>query len=533
MKILYFDCGMGAAGDMLTAALLSLFDDPEKKLEELNAMGIPGVRYVMEPAEKCGVTGLKVRVLADGQEEETADVPSGSSDAEESGRACALSADEDPEIRRAFPDEEMHDRGHKHKHGRKHEHKHKHGHDHEHGFEHEHDHCHGHEHEHGHDHGHDHEHGHSHEHRSLVDVEGILAGLNAPEAVKADAAAVYRRIAQAEAKVHGKPVTEVHFHEVGALDAIADVAAVCYLMHTLAPAKVFASPVTTGFGAVRCAHGILPVPAPATALLLTGIPAQAGRFEGEMCTPTGAALIGHFVQEFRTAPPMTLRAVGCGCGTKDFPRANVVRALWGDAWEESAPQEDAGADPAARAAAPCCGSANAGSNSAPAPEGSAAQDGAQPDASGFLHDRIVTLACNLDDMTGEEIGFAMERLLDAGALDVFLTPIQMKKNRPGTLLTVLCRPADKARLTDLVFRVTSTLGVRETLCERTVLPRTEELCGSAYGPVREKISGEGSWTRRKMEYEDLARIARENGVSLREAARLAGLPLPLKEGDYE
>lgn len=255
MKTLYFDLGMGAAGDMLTAALFELMPDRAQALAQLNALGLPGVEFIPEKASKCGVTGTHMRVVVNGREERVEDA-----------------------------------------------------HDHEH-------------HEH---------HEHHHHHASMEDIEALVSGLNAAQTVKSSVLAVYRKIAQAESQVHGVPVSEIHFHEVGTMDALADIAAAAFLLEQLAPEKVLASPVQVGFGKTRCAHGLLPVPAPATALLLLGVPIRAGSIEGELCTPTGAALVRQFVTSFGPMPLMTVERIGYGLGRKDFPAANCLRAMLGE-----------------------------------------------------------------------------------------------------------------------------------------------------------------------------------------------------------
>ena len=425
MKILYLDCGMGAAGDMLAGALLELLPDPDAFVQELNGLGIPGVSFRRETAEKCGIRGTHLSVTVHGEEEESIDCGPG----------------------------------------------HAHMHDHDHAHEHDHDHAHEHDHDHAHAHSHSHAHGHHH-HSSLHDIEHIVCGhLPIPERVKQQVMAVYRLIAEAESHAHGVPVTEIHFHEVGTLDAVADITAVCLLMDRLSPDEVVASPVHVGSGQVKCAHGILPVPAPATAYILRDVPIYGGSIRGELCTPTGAALLRHFVTRFGDMPPMRTQAIGYGMGKKDFAAANCVRAMLG---------EDAG------------------------------QGG----------DRVWTLACNVDDMTAEAVGFAMERLFDCGALDVYTVPIGMKKSRPGTMLCVLCRPEAKDAVLDCLFRYTTTIGVRELALQRHVLDRRVTTLDTPYGPVRRKeVRGRGA-ERYKYEYEDLARIAREKGVSLAEAASL-------------
>lgn len=278
--------------------------------------------------------------------------------------------------------------------------------------------------------------------------------------------AVYRLIAEAESQVHGVPVTEIHFHEVGTLDAVADITMVCLLLDRLAPEEIAASPVHVGSGQVHCAHGILPVPAPATACILRGVPIYGGEIQGELCTPTGAALLKHFVTRFGELPVMRAEAVGYGCGQKDFPAANCVRALLGQT--EDHPEE------------------------------------------------VLELSCNVDDMTGEAVGFALEQLLSGGALDAWTVPTGMKKSRPGILLQALCRREDREQILSLFFRHTTTLGVREAPVRRSTLARTVTEAETPWGTVRKKTASGYGVTRFKYEYEDLAKMARERGISLEE-----------------
>lgn len=282
--------------------------------------------------------------------------------------------------------------------------------------------------------------------------------------MRADALAVYESIAEAESHAHNCPVEEIHFHEVGNMDAVADIVGVCLLMEMIGPDEVLASPVHVGSGFVRCAHGVLPVPAPATAYLLQGIPSWSGEIEGELCTPTSAALLKHFVSKFVPMPVMATEKVGYGVGQKVFPAANCVRAFLGET-------EDRG-------------------------------------------DRVVELNCNLDDMTGEGLGFAMEALLEAGALEVFYTPAQMKKNRPGVLLHCLCKEEDAEKFARLIFKHTTTIGIRKAVYDRYTLTRREDAAESPWGDVRVKVS-EGYGTRRiKPEFEDVAAIARKERLSV-------------------
>ena len=422
MKTLYIECNMGAAGDMLMAALSELLPDPEAFIARMNALGLPGVRFERQKTEKCGIIGTHIAVTVNGEDEHSHDV--------------------------AGTGNRYGGHGHSHDHGQHH----------------------GHLHDDAeannpqlHEHVHEHEHEYHHHHASLHDICAIIEALDLPEAVKADSKAVYGRIAEAESKVHGRPVDHIHFHEVGTLDAVADVVGVCALMHEIAPEQVLVSPVHVGSGQVRCAHGVLPVPAPATALLLEGVPVYGGAIRGELCTPTGAALLVHFASDFGDMPAMTLEAVGYGMGTKDFPWANCVRALLGQTRE--------------------------------AP------------------DSAVELRCNLDDMTGEAIGYAAQCLRQAGALDVWTQAIQMKKNRPGTLLCCLCPPEREGEFASLMLKHTTTIGVRCQKLRRYTLTREAVTLDTPYGPVRAKRSHGFGVDRVKPEFDDLAEIAERQGLS--------------------
>ncbi|MBR1586599.1 MAG: nickel pincer cofactor biosynthesis protein LarC [Clostridia bacterium] len=445
MKTLYLECGMGAAGDMLMAALLELIPDQQTFLDQMNGLNLPGVALSAEPAVKCGITGTHMRVTVHGEEEESIDAP-----------------DHDPAHH------------HDHEHDHHHDHEHEHAHDHSHHHDHEHEHTHDHEHDHDHEHAHDHDHSHPHEHHhhaSPADIDGIIDGLAVPEAVKRDAKAVYALIAQAESRAHGRPISEIHYHEVGTMDAVADVVGVCWLMHRIGADEIVVSPVHVGSGFVRCMHGILPVPAPATAAILEGVPTYGGAVQGELCTPTGAALLKHFATRFGDRPLMATEKIGYGMGKKDFERANCVRAFLGRRAGEM--------------------------------------------------EEIVQLECNLDDMTGEAVGFAMEQLFLAGARDVYTVSIGMKKSRPGVMLCCVCLPQDADALAALILRHTTTLGVRRVACARYTLPRTVETVDTPCGPVRVKVAKGPGFTKSKAEYDDLARIARDQGIPLDEAKRQA------------
>ena len=455
MKLLYLDCGMGAAGDMLGAALAELLPDDARDAftSELNAAGIPGVHVSLDPAVKCGITGTHLTVTVNGTEEKEG--------------------------------------GHSHSHD--------------------------HHHDHSHEHSHSHDHHHDHSHRSLHDIHHIIDDLKLPEAVRTDILAVYRLIAEAESKAHDKPVSTIHFHEVGTMDAIADIASVCLLLHKLAPDQIIASPIHVGSGQVKCAHGILPVPAPATAYILKDIPIYSGSIQGELCTPTGAALLKHFVTRFDQMPLMTPASTGYGMGTKDFPAANCVRAILGESFAEN---QDA-----------ILGEIFAEN---------------QPET-------ICELSCNVDDMTGEDIAFAIETFLQNGALDAFTVPCTMKKGRPGVLVTVLCKDPDQKQMTKLILQHTTTLGVRSAIKKRWILSRTEsetvipdDMLANVTAPdmpagskahelkttgddctIRSKTSTSFGITRNKYEHDNLEKIARTYGLTLAQVrALLAALHQP-------
>ncbi len=404
MKTLYLECNMGAAGDMLMAALLELHPNAADFVRRFQALGIPGVTLEIAPSQKCGITGSRAIIKVDGVSEELL---------------------------------------HKHEEGipERHLHQHREGisesppHEHEEGIPERH-----------------------HHHTGMHDIEELVHHFPVSEKVREDVLSVYRLIAEAESVAHSCAVEQVHFHEVGTMDAIADVTGVCMLIEELAPERIVASPVHVGCGQVECAHGILPVPAPATAYLLRGAPTYGGRVRGELCTPTGAALLKYFVDEFGDQPVMRVEKIGYGMGHRDFPAANCIRAMMGECEQ--------------------------------------------------VMDQIIELACNLDDMTPEAVGYATELLLQEGALDVFTSAIQMKKSRPGILLTCLCQKTDREKFIRLILKYTTTLGIREYQCDRYGLSREEKTVQTEYGSVRKKVSTGFGVQREKFEYEDIAQIAR-------------------------
>ena len=414
MKTLYLELHSGAAGDMLAAALLELVPDRDAALARLNALGIPGVSIRATRGERAGMAGTLFDVLVDGEVAE----------------ACPA---------HGHPDHHDHDH-----------------HDHDHHNHHNH---------------HNHPDLPDHSHTSLADVRARIAALPVTEKVREDARATYDLLAEAESKAHGRPVDQIHFHEVGTLDALADVASVCALLAELAPDRIVASPPNAGGGTVRCAHGVLPVPAPATANLLAGLPWRGDDpATGELLTPTGAALLRRFVTEWGPQPEGRWEKVGIGLGHREREgRANAVRAFWGET------------------------------------------EGGAPASAGGPNGRIAELACNLDDMTGEDLSVACDRIRAAGAVDVSLAPLLMKKGRPGHLLLALCAPERADEVAAAILRETTTLGVRRRDMARYEMDRSFVEKDVAGGVVRVKRAAGYGAAKEKPEHDDAVRAAAAAG----------------------
>ncbi|HYV39957.1 MAG TPA: nickel pincer cofactor biosynthesis protein LarC [Gemmataceae bacterium] len=317
------------------------------------------------------------------------------------------------------------------------------------------------------------------EHRHLPEIEAILQRGQLSVRQRDLALAIFRRLAHAEAVVHGIAVDKVHFHEVGALDSIADIVGAAIGLDLLNVDRFTSSPVAVGGGMVKCAHGLMPVPAPATAELLKGVPLRSSPIQAELATPTGAAILSTIVKEWVEQPTLTIERIGHGAGKRNFPeQPNLLRVFVG----ASADREPGGLE----------------------------------------SDQIVVLETNLDNISAEVIGYCFELLFAAGALDVFTTPIQMKKNRPGVLLSVLAPVNSTAALEEIVFRETATLGVRRYVTQRHKLFRRECIVQTPWGQVRGKLAWrEGGAPAFAPEYDDCARLARANNVALREVYRQA------------
>lgn len=351
-----------------------------------------------------------------------------------------------------------------------HEHAHAHGHHH-----HDHHHPEHHESAHGHGHSHSRVEPQEHSHRTLAEIAALIDGSALSPAGKARAKDLFRQLGAAEAAIHGTTLDQVHLHEVGALDSIIDIVGAVYALESLGVDRVVASPLNVGGGSITSAHGIYPVPAPATLRLLQGAPIYSGPQRSEMVTPTGALLVTSYASEFGAIPAMKVSAVGYGAGSRDFPDTpNVLRVLIGEA-----------------------------DRTAPSPS-------------------VVVIEADIDDMNPQIFGVVMDALLAEGALDVFYTPIQMKKNRPGILLTVIAPPETRERLTTTIFRETTTIGVRYREMARECLDREDVTVQTALGAVRVKVARrDGRVLNASPEFEDCARIARQHNVPVKEVQALA------------
>jgi len=425
VRVLYFDCFSGASGDMVLGALIDAGVALEDVRGALGSLAISPDSVWTEPVVRAGIRATKFCVIG-----------------------------EEPVAAHA------------------HEHIHVHAHEHSHGHA-------AHGHRHGHHENHAHTHSHAavdhHDHRSLTEINQLIDRSALSAGGKTRAKELFQRLGEAEAAVHGTTLEKVHLHEVGALDSIIDIVGAVHALETLGIDRVVASPLNVGSGSVRSAHGLYPVPAPATLRLLKGAPIYSGPQQAEMVTPTGALLVSAYASEFGAIPPMKVTAIGYGAGSRDFAETpNVLRVMIGDAEAKASPTS------------------------------------------------VVVIEADIDDMNPQIFGVVMETLQAEGALDVFYTAIQMKKNRPGTLLTVVAPPDARERLTAVIFRETTTIGVRYREMSRECLDREEVVVSTPLGPVRVKVARrDGRVLNASPEFEDCARIARERNVPVKEVQALA------------
>ena len=449
MKTLYLDIFSGISGDMFIGALIDLGVDAHKLERELGKLKLDGYHLHVGRQERQGIAGVKFDVHL------------------------------------------AHE--HDHHHGHAHGHAHDHLHDHEHGHEHHHHeepgHSHDHQHHAEHDpHGHD-DHDHTHEDsRNFTDIRKLITRSKLSPWVKKKSIAVFQRIADAEGKIHGKPASEVHFHEVGAVDSIVDIVGACIGLEMLGKPRVIAAPVIEGTGWIRCAHGRFPIPAPATLAILGArhIPITQCDEPNELITPTGAALLAEFAEIFETMSGIAAERIGFGLGTRENQtRPNVLRAVLGAQAKVQGPKSKVAA--------------------------------AVRSKLDWETDRIVVLETNLDDVSGEVLGAFVELALQAGALDVFHTPIQMKKNRPGVLLTVLCAEAEGDKFAEMVLRETTAFGVRRTIAERRKLQREFTTVKTQFGAVKVKLGRlNGAVVQAAPEFESCRQVAAKAKVPLKQ-----------------
>ena len=474
-KILYLDCASGISGDMTVGALLDLGASREKLVQALDSLGVSGYHLHFGRTKKCGIDAYDFDVHLE-EEEHHHD--------HEHGHEHEHSHDEhDHEHHHAHSHEEMceHSRGdelHSHEHSHEeelhfHEHSHdENDHDHHHAHEHAHDSAHSHAHEHTHDHMH------PHVHRNIHDIFEIIDRLDASDRVKNLARRMFEIVAEAESKAHGIPVSEVHFHEVGAIDSIVDVISAAFCLEDLGIHRVVVSPLSEGHGFARCQHGLMPVPVPATANIAAaqGLELTLRDVEGEMVTPTGAAIAAAFRTESALPKKYQIEKIGIGAGNKDFAHANILRAML---LTDKTVEVETGKD-------------------------------------GHDESSMWVMEANLDDCTGEALGYAMEVLLEAGARDVWYTPAYMKKNRPAYVLHVLTTAEKREELEPLIFSCTTTIGVRRYPVERTILPREVKEIQTRYGAAKVKICKRGGVDTCYPEYESVRAICRETGKSFME-----------------
>lgn len=453
MKSLYLECNAGISGDMLVAALLDLGADKEALDKALQSIPAKGFEYKISRVSKAGVDCCDFDVILD---EEHAN------------------HDHDMDFLHGNGDAVVHSHEHEHHHDHEHEHEHEHHHDHEHEHEHHHDHDHEHEHSHV-----PHEHHHHHEHRGLQEVITIIDATDMSAAAKALALKIFDIIADAEAKAHAVEKNAVHFHEVGAIDSIVDIVAIAVCADSLGVENVIVPELCEGRGTVRCQHGVLPVPVPATANIMQrfGFNVRLLPVQGEFVTPTGAAAAAALMTTDELPQSFKILGIGLGAGKRQYERPSILRALM---IEDNTQKKNS------------------------------------VNSNALQTDCICQLQSDIDDCSGELLGYTLERLLEAGALDAHYQPVFMKKSRPAWELTVICREEDRAKLEALIFAETTTIGIRRARLERTVLPRRRDVVHTAYGDVAVKRCLLDSGERCYVEYDSATKLAQEQGVPLQD-----------------
>ena len=452
MKILYFDCATGISGNMAIGALLEICDGEQYLRDELAKLGVPGYQLNVIKRDSHGIDGTYVEVLEANTGIPVDAIHDGNKNV---GSSATLGLHQ----------------GHTHSHHHEldsspehHSHGHYHDHEHDHSLD---NHCHNHQDD------NDNNHNHNHVHRTYTDIKQIIEGSGITEAAKELSRSMFQKVAAAEAAVHGKPIDEVHFHEVGAIDSIVDIVSVAILMDYIKPDRVISSVVSDGYGTIKCAHGVLSVPVPATSMIYKNEHIRFKQIEvpTELVTPTGAAIISTFAESYGLIPEMNLNKIGIGVGSRNIGGPNTLRVFLG---------EDVTADGETQ------------------------------------NDDIIVINSNIDDSSGEDLGYVLEKLMDAGALDVSYSPIFMKKNRPAYRLEVICRAETREKLSEIIFDETTTIGVRYYVVQREELTRVRTLVDTELGQIEAKqVSTTSGHTYTYPEYESMKSIASELGVSMK------------------
>lgn len=452
MKILYFDCATGISGNMAIGALLEICDGEQYLRDELAKLGVPGYQLNVIKRDSHGIDGTYVEVLEANTGIPVDAIHDGNKNV---GSSATLG---------------LH-HGHTHSHHHEldsspehHSHGHYHDHEHDHSLD---NHCHNHQDD------NDNNHNHNHVHRTYADIKQIIEGSGITEAAKELSRSMFQKVAAAEAAVHGKPIDEVHFHEVGAIDSIVDIVSVAILMDYINPDRVISSVVSDGYGTIKCAHGVLSVPVPATSMMYKNEKIRFKQIEvpTELVTPTGAAIISTFAESYGLMPEMNLNKIGIGVGSRNIGGPNTLRVFLG---------EDVTADGETQ------------------------------------NDDIIVINSNIDDSSGEDLGYVLEKLMDAGALDVSYSPIFMKKNRPAYRLEVICRAETREKLSEIIFDETTTIGVRYYVVQREELTRVRTLVDTELGLIEAKqVSTASGHTYTYPEYESMKTIASELGISMK------------------
>lgn len=452
MKILYFDCATGISGNMAIGALLEICDGEQYLRDELAKLGVPGYQLNVIKRDSHGIDGTYVEVLEANTGIPVDAIHDGNKNV---GSSATLG---------------LH-HGHTHSHHHEldsspehHSHGHYHDHEHDHSLD---NHCHNHQDD------NDNNHNHNHVHRTYADIKQIIEGSGITEAAKELSRSMFQKVAAAEAAVHGKPIDEVHFHEVGAIDSIVDIVSVAILMDYINPDRVISSVVSDGYGTIKCAHGVLSVPVPATSMMYKNEKIRFKQIEvpTELVTPTGAAIISTFAESYGLMPEMNLNKIGIGVGSRNIGGPNTLRVFLG---------EDVTADGETQ------------------------------------NDDIIVINSNIDDSSGEDLGYVLEKLMEAGALDVSYSPIFMKKNRPAYRLEVICRAETREKLSEIIFDETTTIGVRYYVVQREELTRVRTLVDTELGQIEAKqVSTASGHTYTYPEYESMKTIASELGISMK------------------